>query len=76
MAKDLTTSRIDRQNILNNELAIEEIQNTIEVRSVFWNDKYYLTKDFVAIYFCVDIRRIERYYCKTNQCFKINGSYI
>ena len=26
MAKDLTTSRLDRQNILNNELAIEEVQ--------------------------------------------------
>ena len=27
MTKDLTTSRIDRQNILNNEMAIEEIQD-------------------------------------------------
>ena len=26
MAKDLTTSRVDRQNILNNELALQEIQ--------------------------------------------------
>ena len=27
MTKDLTTSRSDRQNILNNEMAIEEIQD-------------------------------------------------
>ncbi len=26
MPKNLTTSRLDRQNILNNEMAIEEIQ--------------------------------------------------
>ena len=26
MAKDLTTSRLDRQNILNNEIAVDEIQ--------------------------------------------------
>ena len=26
MAKDLTVSRIDRQNILNNDLAVQEIQ--------------------------------------------------
>ena len=73
MAKDLTTSRIDRQNILNNELAIEEIQNTIEVRSVFWNDKYYLTKDFVAIYFGVDIRTIERYISSYSEELSANG---
>ena len=73
MAKDLTTSRIDRQNILNNELAIEEIQNTIEVRSVFWNDKYYLTKDFVAIYFGIDIRTIERYISSYSEELSANG---
>ena len=42
MGKDLTTSRIDRQNILNNELAIEEMHNSVDTKMVFWNDKYYL----------------------------------
>ena len=37
MAKDLTSSRLDRQNILNNDLAVEEIQDSIEIRSVPWN---------------------------------------
>ena len=32
MKKDLTNSRLDRQNILNNEMAIEEIQNKIWCR--------------------------------------------
>lgn len=34
MAKDLTTSHIDRQNILNNDLAINEIQNKTNCRGV------------------------------------------
>ena len=31
MAKDLTVSRIDRQNILNNDLAIQEIQSKLKL---------------------------------------------
>ena len=31
MAKDLTSSRIDRQNILNNDLAIQEVQYTSNI---------------------------------------------
>lgn len=61
MAKDLTTSRIDRQNILNNELAIEEIKTTTQVKTVLWNEKYYLTKELIATYFNVDVRTVERY---------------
>ena len=34
MAKDLTTSRLERQNILNNDLAVEEIQEAVEIKSV------------------------------------------
>ncbi len=34
MAKDLTTSRLDRQNILNNELAIEEVQEKSGVEGI------------------------------------------
>ena len=44
MKKDLTNSRLDRQNILNNEMAIEEIQNKSGVEGIVsiegWIDKY------------------------------------
>ena len=56
MSKDLTTSQIDRQNILNNEYAIEEIKSTAQVRGVQLGDKFYLTKEMVARYFDVDER--------------------
>ncbi len=34
MQKDLTTSRIDRQNILNNDMAIKEIEEKAIVEAV------------------------------------------
>ena len=42
MAKDLTNSRIDRQNILNNEIAVAEIQEKSGVEGIIWNDKMYV----------------------------------
>ena len=39
MAKDLTASPIDRQNILNNDIAISEIQGKANVNGVIWNNK-------------------------------------
>lgn len=76
MAKDLTVSRIDRQNILNNELAVEEIHNSVEIKSVPWNEKFYLTKELIAAYFNVDIRTIERYISAFGEELKANGMEI
>lgn len=73
MAKDLTNSRLDRQNILNNEIAVEEIQKTSKIKTVFWDKKYYLTKDMVADYFQVDVRTIERYISNYSDELSSNG---
>lgn len=73
MAKDLTVSRLDRQNILNNELAIEELQKTVELKAVLWNEKYYLTKEMLASYFDVDVRTVERYISSFADELKTNG---
>lgn len=73
MAKDLTVSRLDRQNILNNDLAVEELQNTVEITAVFWNDRYYLTKEMLAAYFDVDVRTVERYISNFTDELKSNG---
>lgn len=35
MEKDLTASQVDRQNILNNEIAVLEIQKTSKIDCVF-----------------------------------------
>ncbi len=61
MAKDLTTSQIDRQNILNNQFALEEIRSTSNIKGIMFEEKMYFTKNMVAAFFEVDIRTIERY---------------
>ena len=61
MAKDLTTSHIDRQNILNNDIAIAEIRDKANVNGVVWNEKIYLSREMAADFFAVDIRTIGRY---------------
>lgn len=71
--KDLTTSRIDRQNILNNEFAIEEIQDKSGVEGVIWEDKLYLTREMVASFFEVDIRTISRYVEQYSEELSDNG---
>ena len=73
MAKDLTQSRLDRQNILNNELAVKEIQETAIVEAVFFEDRLLLTKEMVASFFEVDIRTIERYISANSEELKQNG---
>ena len=47
MSKDLTTSRIDRQNILNNNYAIDEIKNQLEY-NVSFPMKYLSSETVIA----------------------------
>ena len=73
MTKDLTTSRLDRQNILNNELAIEEIQSKSGIEGVYWNDAVYVTREMTAAFFQVDIRTISRYIEQNGEELSENG---
>lgn len=73
MAKDLTTSKLDRQNVLNNDIAFSEIQKAVNVKCIIWNDNLYLTKDMVATFFGVEVRTIERYINKYSEELQGNG---
>ena len=60
MTKDLTYSDLDRKNILNNNVAIQEVYQQVGFFG-FKNDfKFRFTKQQLAEYFEVDIRTIER----------------
>lgn len=61
MAKDLTTSKVDRQNILNNELALAEIKKTSNITGIVFEGKLCFTKNMAASFYEVDLRTIERY---------------
>lgn len=73
MAKDLTVSRIDRQNILNNDLAVQEIQEKSGIQGILWENKIYITREDVATFFEVDIRTISRYIEQNNEELTQNG---
>lgn len=76
MGKDLTSSRLDRQNILNNEIAIEEIQEKSGLEGIIWNNKIYFTREMTANFFEVDIRTITRYIEQYNEELTENGYEI
>lgn len=76
MAKDLTSSKVDRQNILNNDLALREIQERSNHNGIIFEDKIVFTKDMVAKFFEVDIRTIERYLSDFSNELTNNGYEI
>lgn len=58
---DLTVSNIERQNVLNNKYAIANIQNSLGITGMLFEDEYRFTKKMVADFYEVDERTIERY---------------
>ena len=76
MSRDLTSSQIDRQNILNNESAILEIQKQTQLQGIVFEEKLYFTKTMVATYFDVEIRTVERYVNEYQLEFENNGYEI
>ena len=46
--KDLTVSQVDRQNILNNPYAIQEIEKATHIRGIPFEDKTVVLKEQVA----------------------------
>ena len=76
MAKDLTVSPIERQNILNNRMAIPRIQEKLNVEAYQFEGKYYLTKQMVADFYEVDIRTIDNYLSSYEDELKHNGYFL
>lgn len=58
MKKELTKSRIDRQNVLNNTYAIQEIQRAVGLKGVLFEGEYRITRSQVAAFFGVTERTI------------------
>ncbi len=73
MAKDLTTSAIDRQNILNNRYAIESIQKETGVSGVLFEGQYRFTTKQLADFFEIDERTVKRYLSDYENELKDNG---
>lgn len=71
--KDLTNSIIERQNILNNQYALERIQEYIGLPGMLFEGEYRFTKQMLADFFEVDTSTIERYLDLYSHELKHNG---
>lgn len=73
MAKDLTNSKLERQNVLNNPYAVQEIQKAAPIQGVMFESAFWVVKEQVARFFEVDVRTIERYLEKYGDELSNNG---
>ena len=73
MGKDLTNSSIERQNVLNNPYAVQEIQKAVDIQCIPFEDRMWLTKEQVASFFEVTPRTIDNYIRKYEEELRFNG---
>jgi hypothetical protein len=76
MSKDLTTSEIDRQNILNNPYALAEIEKAAGIQGVLFEGRTVLLKEQVASFFEVTPRTVDNYLEKNGEELRKNGYAI
>ena len=73
MSKDLTSSQIDRQNILNNEHALSEVQVAIGLNGIPFEGTTVVLKDQVAEFLNVTTRTIDNYLDRFGEELALNG---
>ena len=73
MAKDLTTSEISRQNILNNPVALPRIREAVEIEPLEYKGVLYVTKQMAADFYEVDLRTITNCLNANEEELKRNG---
>ena len=59
--KDLTSSPVERQNILNNPYALQEIEKATKIKGISFEGKTVVLKEQVAAFFEVTLRTVENY---------------
>jgi len=73
MAKDLTNSNVDRQNILNNQYALNEIQQAVKLQGIIYEGKLVFLKEQLADFFEVTTRTIDNYISEYEKELGQNG---
>jgi len=71
--KDLTVSNVDRQNILNNPYALQEIEKATRIKSIPFEGKTVVLKEQVSAFFEVTPRTIDNYIEKFGEELRQNG---
>ena len=73
MVKDLTNTAVSRQNILNNSLAVAEIEKAVGIKGVLFENEYKFLKRQIADFFEVTERTIENCLEKNEKELTKNG---
>jgi hypothetical protein len=73
MNKDLTNSSVVRQNILNNKVALQEVQKAVGIKGVLFEQEFRFTKAQIALFFEVTERTIDNYLEKHEKELAQNG---
>jgi hypothetical protein len=73
MTKDLTSTAVTRQNILNNSLAITEIQKAVGLRGILFENEYKFLLRQIADFFEVTERTIKGCIAKNKEELTKNG---
>ena len=73
MTNKLTNSSVSRQNILNNTLAVNEIQKAVGLKGILFESEYKFLKRQVADFFEVTERTIDNYLEKYDKELSKNG---
>ncbi len=73
MPKDLTTSAVDRQNVLNNPYALAEIERAAGIQGIPFEGKTVVLKEQVAAFFEVTLRTVENYLEQNSEELSRNG---
>jgi hypothetical protein len=74
--KDLTTSEIDRQNILNNPYALAEIEKATGIQGIPFEGRTVVLKEQVAAFFEVTPRTVDNYLDKYSPELVKNGYVV
>ena len=74
--KDLTISQVDRQNILNNPYALQEIEKATRIKGIPFEGKTVVLKEQVSAFFEVTLRTVENYLGKHGEELVQNGYEI
>ncbi|KAA6335519.1 hypothetical protein EZS27_016266 [termite gut metagenome] len=76
MGRDLTVSNIERQNVLNNRIAVDTIRRKLELSAMLFGNEYCFTTQMVAGFYEVDERTIKRYLENHEQELRHNGYFL
>lgn len=74
--KDLISSNIDRQNILNNTLVLSNLRDYFGIPGMLFQEEHKYTKQQISEFYQIDIVTIERYLENYEKELKHNGYVV